>query len=159
MRKNGQSPPSPKESMWRGACPVRGDEEGQSEVKDRPRRTGSAKKGVRMEMLLLQPSLEPELCLGRGALCRASVLNSWTPILCLSEGLGSTQCSLHSAQWLCQKTVLVGLSQTVPDFNVLIFLGSKKYLLPHYLTHNGTQGPTPFIWAHGKGRKRNSHCG
>lgn len=32
---------------------------------------GSAKKGVRMEMLLLQPSLEPELCLGKAAQWRS----------------------------------------------------------------------------------------
>lgn len=33
----------------------------------RPTRKGSGKKGVWMEMLPLQPSLEPELCTGRAA--------------------------------------------------------------------------------------------
>jgi hypothetical protein len=35
----------------------------------RPKRKGSGKKGVWMEMLLLQPSLKTELCIGKAAQC------------------------------------------------------------------------------------------
>lgn len=103
-----------------------------------------------MEMLLLQPSLEPALRLGKAALCRACCAQQLDAHLqCLSEGLGSTTglTSLSS----------VALSENNPggavsDFNVLGFLGPKKYLHPQYLTHDGTQGTAPFMWPN-KGQK------
>lgn len=82
----------------------------------RPRRKGSGKKGVRMEMLLLlQPSLEPELYVGKAAqwsLCSVQSPEYSTAghSYHLFLRLGSPpQCSLHSAQWLCQKVIPVGL--------------------------------------------------
>lgn len=105
-----------------------------------------------MEMLLLQPSLEPELRLGKGALRRAAVLNSWAPILCLSKGLGSTQCSLHSAQWLCQN----GPGGTVPDFNVLIVLGSEKICFPTISPIMGLKAQNLSL-GHMERAERNSH--
>lgn len=55
---------------------------GAGEGRIRLKRKGSGKKGVRMEMLLQQPSLEPELCIGKAAQIRSAL------------------CGIHSAQQL-----------------------------------------------------------
>lgn len=136
--------------LWRGARPVRGNEEGQSEEdKDRPGRTGSAKKGVRMEMLLLQPSLEPALPCAEPA-----VLNSWTPILsAFPKVWGPPRGSLHSAQWLCQKMILVELSQTSMSS---FFQALKSICIPNISPMMGLKAQR-LSCGQTKGRKRNSH--
>lgn len=141
-------PPKPPVERSR---PVRGTRKG-SEDKDRPaRKNGECREGCSDG----NAAAFSRACgLGKLPCAEPAVLNSWTPILsAFPKVWAPPQCSLHSAQWLCQKNP----GGTVSDFHVLIFLGSKKYLCPQYLTHNGTQGTAPFIWANGTGRKRNSH--
>lgn len=115
-----------------------------------PKRKGSGKKGVWMEMLLLQPSLELscvwESCPTQALLCmKAPVLSSWTLSVPFSKAWESTimLTSLSS----------VALSGNDPQkecFRLLIFsvfLGSEKYLLPQFLTLLGCQVRMSFILA------------
>lgn len=78
------------------------------------KKKGRGKKGVRMEMLLLQRSVKPELYIGKTAHC--SLCSVQNP-LCSAAGhswylllrIGSLpQCSLHSAQWLYRKMIPSG---------------------------------------------------
>lgn len=80
----------------------------------------SGKKGVWMEMLMLQPSLEPELCIGKTAPYR--LCSVWSPLRSVllvpfSKGWESTikLTSLSS----------VPLSVNLPKRNVLGFLFSR----------------------------------
>lgn len=115
-----------------------------------PKRKGSGKKGVWMEMLLLQPSLELscvwESCPAQALLrTKAPVLSSWTLSVPFSKAWESTimLTSLSS----------VALSGNDPQkecFRLLIFsffLGSEKYLLPQFLTLLGCQVRMSFILA------------
>lgn len=101
--------------------------EGMIEGRVRTRRqaqNGKCQEGCSDGNAAAAASLEPELCLGQAAqwsLCSVQsppcsiAVCSW----CLFLRFGSPpQCSLHSAQWLCQKMIPVGLHQTS---NVLIF--------------------------------------
>lgn len=137
--------------LWRGAAQSEGRGRVVRTRTGPPARTGSAEKGVRMEML--QPSLEPaawESCPVQSLLCSTAGRPSSVPFL---------RFGLHHSAHFTQLSGFVRKNPggTVSDFHVLIFLGSKKYLCPQYLTHNGTQGTAPFIWANRTGRKRNSH--
>lgn len=90
---------SPRELIKGGVVGVGGKDR----ARGQPERKGSGKKGVWMEMLLLQPSLEPEPCTGKVAprwLC-----STWSPLLssgrswCLFLRLRNpAQCLLHLAQ-------------------------------------------------------------
>lgn len=104
-----------------------------------------------MEMLLLQPSLEPELSIGKTAPCRlCSVQNS----VCSAAGH-----SLVPFSKVWESTIMftslssVALSGNHPQkecFRLLIFsyfLGSEKYLLPQFLTLLGSQVRMSFILA------------
>lgn len=148
--------------MWRGTCPVRGEWfEGRVRTR-RQTQNGKCQEGcsdgnaaaaafsrawaVSWESCPMEESL---LC---AEPTRSTAGCSW----CLFRRFGSPpRCSPHSAQWLYQKkwSRWDGFRLLMASF----FLGSKQYLLPHYLTHNGAQVREPFILGKWKGQKENSH--
>lgn len=122
---------------------------------------GSAEKGVRMEMLLLRwrwrPSLEPELCLGKAAPGSLCSVQSTTLLNTRCSGAFFWGWGVHRSAHFIQLSGFVRNGVPVGCFRLgcpRLFLGSKQYLRPQYLTHKGAQVRAPFVWANEKGRKR-----
>lgn len=100
------------------------------ERKRQAKRKGCGQKGVWMEMLLLQPSVEPELCIGKlpnigSALLRAHCSAAGHSWYLPSEPWESTVILTSLSSVLCQEMILKGMYQAFH-----FFLGSEKYLLP-----------------------------
>lgn len=117
----------------------------------------SGTKGIWMEMLMLQPSLEPELCIGKTAPDR--LCSVWSPLCSIllvpfSKGWESTIKLTSLSSVAFQKEISPkGMFQA---FNFLIFLGSKKYLLPQFLL-SLVSGQNVFHFGQCRGQKWNNH--